>query len=51
MRAAFADAFEDPSLAIVYPVSKLAKNGEVQKAERGYRLAPAAGSSAAAPAQ
>jgi biotin operon repressor len=32
-------------------LSKLAKNGEVQKAERGYRLAPAAGSSAAAPAQ
>ena len=32
-------------------LSKLAKNGEVQKAERGYRLAPAAGSSPAAPAQ
>jgi CRP-like cAMP-binding protein len=32
-------------------LSKLAKNGEVHKAERGYRLALAAGSSAAAPAQ
>jgi CRP-like cAMP-binding protein len=32
-------------------LSKLAKSGEVQKAERGYRLAPAAGSSAPSPAQ
>jgi DNA-binding IclR family transcriptional regulator len=32
-------------------LSKLAQSGELQKAERGYRLAPAAGSSPAAPAQ
>jgi CRP-like cAMP-binding protein len=32
-------------------LSKLAKSGEVQKAERGYRLAPAASATPSAPAE
>jgi DNA-binding transcriptional ArsR family regulator len=32
-------------------LSKLAKNGEVQKAERGYRLTPAAPATPSSPAQ
>jgi hypothetical protein len=36
---------------VLTTLSKLAKTGEVQKAERGYRLAPTATATPASPAE